>query len=458
VRLSDGDSGYVNTGDTVYVNAAVEPSIAANPKTVGTDRVNLIGVWQQDRWSNGGARGVVAGYSFDGGTTWEETSLPFSACASRRSPFERASDAWVSIGPDGTAYASAVGLGSAVNAVLVATSIDGGKSWGRLRTVILDRTGRYQNDKPTITADPARPGVAYVTWNRTQQPVGSHQMRSWFAMTTDGGRTWSTPRQIALAVDGANAIGHQIVVDPRKHILYNVCQETLAYRGPDETTRKSSADRGITTRLIVLVKSIDGGRTWSSPGIIARVPALDPLVDFLYRLGYPFPTAAVDPATGTLYVAWTSARVDQDNRPEIVLVSSTNGGAGWSARHYIGGPRGWPAFTPAIGVSRQGSIGVVFYSANQLYAANTDSDPHPPPVLVDAWFTSSHEAGRRFKARVHLGGPFNYWAAPYANGYFLGEYQGLAASGQDFYPIFVMTRSKAGRDRAEIFTTPLRPT
>lgn len=34
-----------------YVNAEVEPYVAVNPATAG----NLIGVWQQDRWSDGGA-------------------------------------------------------------------------------------------------------------------------------------------------------------------------------------------------------------------------------------------------------------------------------------------------------------------------------------------------------------------------------------------------------------------
>src|SRR2546422_795984 len=62
---------------TNYVNAEVEPYVAVNP----TNAANIVGVWQQDRWSNGGAHGLVAGFSFDGGTTWGEMSLPFSACA-----------------------------------------------------------------------------------------------------------------------------------------------------------------------------------------------------------------------------------------------------------------------------------------------------------------------------------------------------------------------------------------
>ena len=83
---------------------AVNP---ANPK-------NIVGVWQQDRWNNGGAHGLVAGFSFNGGKSWGETTLPFSACAPNAildpftgAPYGRASDPWVSIGPDGTAYAVA---------------------------------------------------------------------------------------------------------------------------------------------------------------------------------------------------------------------------------------------------------------------------------------------------------------------------------------------------------------
>ena len=33
----------------------------------GRTRCNIIGVWQQDRWSDGGARGLATGYSKNGG-------------------------------------------------------------------------------------------------------------------------------------------------------------------------------------------------------------------------------------------------------------------------------------------------------------------------------------------------------------------------------------------------------
>ncbi len=48
---------------TVYLNSEVEPWIDVNR----TNTSNVVGIFQQDRWSNGGARGLVAGVSLNGG-------------------------------------------------------------------------------------------------------------------------------------------------------------------------------------------------------------------------------------------------------------------------------------------------------------------------------------------------------------------------------------------------------
>src|SRR5512138_2278472 len=44
-----------NPPGTNYVNAEVEPWVDVNP----TNPNNIVAVYQQDRWSNGGARGLV---------------------------------------------------------------------------------------------------------------------------------------------------------------------------------------------------------------------------------------------------------------------------------------------------------------------------------------------------------------------------------------------------------------
>src|SRR5438067_12028453 len=61
-------------GSVLYPNAEEEPWVDANP----TGPNNLIAVWQQDRWSNGGAHGLVTAVSHDGGLTWTRTFPHFS--------------------------------------------------------------------------------------------------------------------------------------------------------------------------------------------------------------------------------------------------------------------------------------------------------------------------------------------------------------------------------------------
>src|SRR5919204_6979861 len=66
-----------STFGTVYPNAEVEPYVASNP----ANRQDMIGVWQQDRWSTGGSQGLLTGVSTNGGTSWTRpTPPPFAHC------------------------------------------------------------------------------------------------------------------------------------------------------------------------------------------------------------------------------------------------------------------------------------------------------------------------------------------------------------------------------------------
>src|SRR5204863_7888731 len=64
-------------GSVLYPNAEEEPWVDVNP----TNSSNLIAVWQQDRWSDGGAHGLVTAVTHDGGQTWASTYPHFSTCA-----------------------------------------------------------------------------------------------------------------------------------------------------------------------------------------------------------------------------------------------------------------------------------------------------------------------------------------------------------------------------------------
>jgi hypothetical protein len=184
-----GCSGTPDTG-TLYPNAEVEPFAAANPRFP----LNLVGVWQQDRWSNGGARGLGTGYSFDGGVTWNRVYPPFSICAggnaANNGNYERATDPWVSFSPNGVVHQMALSFddliipGKPASAMLASRSTDGGRTWSKSVVLVADTEERF-NDKNSMTADPNDSRYVYATWDRLSFVAGEGAGPTLFARSTD---------------------------------------------------------------------------------------------------------------------------------------------------------------------------------------------------------------------------------------------------------------------------------
>ena len=84
---------------TNFPDAEVEPWLEVNP----TNGANVVGVYQQDRYSNGGAKGMTAAVSFDGGATWTTHVAVPNDTRCTGGQFQRSSDPWISFGPDGVA-------------------------------------------------------------------------------------------------------------------------------------------------------------------------------------------------------------------------------------------------------------------------------------------------------------------------------------------------------------------
>ena len=452
--LVSGPSPYASCtiGDTSSstnsVNAEVEPYVAVNP----TNHSNIIGVWQQDRWNDGGAHGLVAGFSTDGGLTWSETPLPFSACANGLG-YERASDPWVSIGPDGTAYTVSISFNQSNNnnAVAAAVSKDGGKTWTNLSVIIADNAPNLQffNDKESVTADPTKDGVAYVVWDRLELPNGNPDANphtqafrgpAFFSMTTNGGLTWSSPKVIVNTPSRQQTIGNQIVVAPNGTLydFFNLI------------TSPNNRHLGFSSN-VAFVKSTDGGNTWTKPQIISTLGTVfvsDPNTGQAIRTGDIIPESAIDLATGQLYVVWQDARFNGGHFDEVALSTSTNGGATWSTPIQINTntPSNRPGFTPTVHVNSVGTVGVTYYDFRNLAAGNTTTLP------TDYWFTSSTDHGASFGNEAHIAGPFDMLTAPNARGFFVGDYEGLDTSGPLFQPFFVQANSGDTTNRTDVFT------
>src|SRR4051794_14790520 len=60
-----------------FEDTEVEPLVAVNP----TNPDNVVGVFQEDRWSDGGAHGLLAAVSRNGGASYLNDWAEFSACS-----------------------------------------------------------------------------------------------------------------------------------------------------------------------------------------------------------------------------------------------------------------------------------------------------------------------------------------------------------------------------------------
>ncbi len=434
-------------GGTLNTQAEVEPQAAKNP----ANAQNLIGVWQQDRWSNGYSRGLVAGYTVDGAKSWKEVPLPFSRCAPGGLAWDRASDPWVSIGPDGTAYTVAL-LGNGnpftgASAIAAATSRDGGKTWGNVNIIQSDTNGNvFSNDKESVTADPSHPGTAYVVWDRTRDaPAGHFRIPTLFSRTTDGGRTWSPPVAIAAKDMDEQSIGNVIVADPRRHALYDFYAFYFC--------------TCLTIPEIRYVKSTDGGIHWGTSHLVNTMDAIaitDPNTGELVRTEDFQPTEAIDPSNGNLYVAWQTPRFNGGQYDEIALSTSTDGGVTWSAEQRASSFTGRPAFTPTLAVGAGGVVALTYYDFRRLAAGDTTNLP------TDYWLRTSSDGGTTLSADQHVAGPFNLKAAPVSSGrgFFIGDYQGLVNVGADFVPFFVQTNCSTGTctsNRTDVYSALVAP-
>ena len=212
---------------TNFPGSEVEPWVEVNP----TNPLNIVGFYQQDRYSNGGAKGNVAAVSMDGGVTWTQVAVPNDTRCTGGF-FQRSSDPWISFGPDGTLHAMSlvtdpdVGAAFGANGMTYNRSTDGGLTWEPAIRLVTDPVGRFLNDKNSITADPNDADFVYAVWDRVQVPAGSiinpenvvglgFKGPIYFTRTTDGGDTFEPARKIYESGANKQTLGNQIVVRPQ---------------------------------------------------------------------------------------------------------------------------------------------------------------------------------------------------------------------------------------------------
>jgi hypothetical protein len=465
----------------VFIGTEVEPWIDVNP----TNPNNLAGIWQQDRWSNGAARGLVAGVTFNGGTSWTQVVIPkISVCsggnAANGGDFLRATDPWLSFAPNGELYAMSLSTdldappngpgGFGKSAMLVSKSTDGGLTWGNPITLIRDENPRFLNDKNSLTADPTDSHFVYAVWDRLVLNTGSVIPPSfenavgfgfdspvYFSRTTDGGQTWEPAENIYDPGRNNQTIGNQIVVLPNGTLI-NGFMEFLNARNDDGGAQGDQS--------FSLIRSIDKGATWTHgrpvrAANIENVPVRDPDTGHPVRSGDFLPDLAVDRANGNLYAVWQDGRFSGGQVNGIAFTMSTNGGLTWSPvikvnQTPINIPIGnQNAFVASVHVAN-GVVGVSYYDFRNNTSATNN-------LQTDYWLVHCH-ANCSNAASWSVAGSetrvtptsFNMQlAAPTERGFFLGDYEGLTAVGNSFKPFFA--QAGPGNPDSNIFFGSVGP-
>jgi predicted neuraminidase len=280
--------------------------------------------------------------------------------------------------------------------VVASVSTDGGLTWN-VPVQVYSGLGadndplQYFNDKEWITTDtnPSSPyyGRIYLTWTRFKSEYGAFKESPiWSSHSDDGGYTWSTAQQIS----GSNPLctyqvdGPSGVCDEDQFSVPTVAPDGTVYVSfQNEQNSATWEPHEVFESQYMVVKSTDGGVTWSNPVHIAsmedgsrdyptNVDGRQTISGYQVRLSN-IGNIVASPIDGTLYQVWSdnSNGTHDVSKPitntDIWMSKSTNGGTTWSSPMLVdGGPT--DAWFPWVDVNPvTGQVGVLY---NERYPSD----------------------------------------------------------------------------------------
>ena len=483
-RRDDVAGQEASLGSTLFPSTAIEPSIAVDP----TDAGRVLVAHQQDRWNDGGARGLAGELSrIDDLDHWRSTIPPGVTKCSGGS-FVRASDPWVAYANDGIAFffsltidpASAdTPFGTSRTGLLMSRSTDHGLSWRPPVALIDETTTDALNDKNSVTTDWVRNGNAYATWDRLSLVTTSvaaskaQQATPLPHLGREGvviARNEIARRRLAATTAAATAAATATVTSFGPTLLSRTTNNGITWTrpatiydpGPNNQTINNivqvtpdgavytfftSIIGAAPTIAIGFVKSTDQGVTWSGPTTAQLIPGnavVTPDSGEAVRDASILYSVAVNRRTGALYLVWQDDRFSRATCTTpgagaitvdgIAFSQSLDGGRTWSTPIKVNQtPRNAnacreQAFIPTIAAANDGRHLVVTYydfrRDTNTPAGNEATDTFA--VGCDVWSDCSKARSWGGEARL-TNTSFNILDAPFAGGRFLGDYMSLAA-------------------------------
>ncbi|MDQ1679317.1 MAG: hypothetical protein QOI42_176, partial [Frankiaceae bacterium] len=281
----------VGAADLGDISAHNSPTLARNPR----DPDDLVATSRIDSPDFSCALHVT----LDGGVHWARTPVPIPAGAGRKC-FAPDAD----FGPDGTLYVSYVtlqGAGNRPQTVWLASSTDGGRTLAPPH-----RVSGPLGFQVRIAADPGRARRVYATWLQARD-VGVLKFTGpgnpiLASRSDDGGATWSRPVSVNAATHG-RALAPSPVVGARGE-LYVLFLDAGGDRLDYEGGHRGDGGPPYPGRFsLVVARSSDRGATWRESVVDDAVVPTRRFIAYLP----PFPSLAIDRASGRLYVAFEDA-------------------------------------------------------------------------------------------------------------------------------------------------------
>ena len=330
--------------------------------------------------------------SLDGGATWTTGNM------SRNDPRQTGSDpVTVFDVKHGTVihtslnYSFQLPTGEACRGDLtVSVSLDGGITWLPAQVVDsgygcdLSNTQLF-NDKEWVVTDnnPASPyyGRTYITWTKFESAFGNYTRSAIFEVhSDDGGKHWSKGQEIS----GSNAAlctfqitGPAGQCDQNQFSVPTVAPDGTVYVAFENEQNESLWEQGeFGDDQYLMVKSTDGGQTWSSPTFVVgmedgsadyprNVVGRQTLTGYQLRVNSAGNIVA-SPLDGTLYLVFSDNRngVHDSENPvtniDVFLMTSTDGGASWSGPMQVDAAAGDQWF-PWVDVNpTDGTVGILY--------------------------------------------------------------------------------------------------
>jgi hypothetical protein len=332
----------------------------------------------------------------------------------------------VAFGPNNTVYAQSLVFDDgtvAGSGVVVNVSTDGGKTWGPPHYVDdQSKTMISLDDKNWIGVDMGKGtghhyGRVYSVWDRVAPVLANY--------SDDNGVTWSQPS----VVYPGQGIGSIPLVLSNGDL--GVVFDTLAYPLPSAPPTPEGLQgelSDLSDRLVIAVAHGAGLVPAGAPLAFAAPTTVAPYDGngIANQRAGTLPAAAIDPATGRIYVAWESGRFRTDGVNDVVVRASDDGGVTWGpiVKVNLGtATDGIDHYNAMIDVGADGIVRVG-------YRQRDGSGP------IDTFFQQSNDGGLHFTAPLQVNAVVRSdpsWGAYSRNSLFHGDYNQLAAAGSWTY-------------------------